>query len=188
VSPLFTGRALSGLGVVPTEKGVLRLTSSSTTARKQRRKNSFFVVTDTATGLIFEAWAPNEKSALNDGRFRRWARSPSHEGLRRILRVVPGEPYPVLDDEANYFALARERTARDAAMEAAILAELSPQQRAKFEAARAAEEAAHAATLATMRADQAARRERRAALDARRGVQRPIFDLPTQDPDTGEWI
>jgi hypothetical protein len=167
----------------PTERGALK---HRTITSPNRRKNRFIVVTDAAkSGLVYECWTTTERVALSMGRFRQWATSPSHEGLRRVLR--PSEPYPVLDEEANYLVVAREQAGKDA-RETALVAALKqrdPQRRADREAA---EDAAYAARLVMMRADQADRRVRRAALDARLGVRRPISDLPIQDPDTGEWI
>jgi hypothetical protein len=152
----------------------------------KKKKNSFHVVTDVANGLVYEVWTTNEKRARHLGRFRQWAPGSSHEGLRRILR--PSEPWAVVDEEANYITRARERAQRapevTPQLTAADLEQLA-QRRIEREAA---EEAEHAERLVAMRADQADRRERRAALDARLGRHRPIFDLPTQAPDTGEWI
>jgi hypothetical protein len=181
LTPSPAAGACLGLDVVSSRlpKGAHGLSDHRSTERK---RNKFFTIHDAATGLIFEVWAFNEKTALAFGRFRRWALSRNHEGLRRIL--TPTEPYPTLKEEANYLTAAREQAGR-AATALVKRKQVDSQHRAERAAA---EEAAYAARLVAMQADQANRRERRAALDARLGRTRPIPSLPTQDPDTREWI
>lgn len=148
-------------------------------------RNQFFEIHDTVKGLIFEAWASSEKEALQFGRFRVWAQDKSHVGLRRILR--PSDPWPVLVEEANYFTAQRVGTEKKRAYEES-LRQIAIQSEEERLTRKAAEETADAQRLEAVRTDQVARSERRQAIDARLARHRPIFNLPTYDSLTNEWV
>jgi|ERR1041385_466388 hypothetical protein len=58
---------------------------------------------------LFEVYASTQKVALALARFKQWARGPYHVGLRRVLRYVDGEQYPVEHEVAYYISASRER-------------------------------------------------------------------------------
>jgi hypothetical protein len=72
------------------------------------QRNHFFEIRDSSR--IYEVWAPDEKEAASLARFKQWAGSKSHVGLRRILKIIPGEQWPVLVEESNYITAARKQT------------------------------------------------------------------------------
>ena len=75
-----------------------------------RIRNSFHVIT--LGDCQFEIWALDAKEATYFARSRKWAPTKSHVGIRRILRTIAGEQWPVVIEEAGYFTAAREKTAR----------------------------------------------------------------------------
>src|SRR5437667_8294888 len=76
------------------------------------RKHTLHEIRDTA-GRIFEVYClPNKKEAWRLARHRLFASSPYHIGIRRILRIIDGEQWPVLEQEAAYITAARERANR----------------------------------------------------------------------------
>lgn len=149
------------------------------------QKHTLFEVRDSA-GRTFEVYAPNLRAAQRLAQYRKWATSASHVGIRRILRVVAGEPWPVLVGEAAYITALREEPRDKKAEEAERHALQAASERRRLEREGVAS-AARPQRLAAMEAAQADHRERRAALDARLGRTRRIFDLPALDPSTGEW-
>jgi hypothetical protein len=76
------------------------------------RKHTLHEIQDTA-GRIFEVYClPNEKEAWRLAKHRLFASSPYHIGIRRVLRIIDGEQWPVLEQEAAYITAARERAER----------------------------------------------------------------------------
>ena len=150
------------------------------------RKHTLHEIRDTA-GRIFEIYClPNKKEAWRLAKHRLFASSPYHIGIRRILRVIDGEQWPVLEQEAAYITAARERADRAAATSPSA-AELKQraQQLAQQQREAADAVATYTARTEALRADQ---RARRVTLDQRLGRIRPIPTLPTIDPATSAWI
>lgn len=147
------------------------------------RKHTLHKIRDTA-GRIFEVYClPNEKEAWRLARHRIWATSDYHVGIRRILRTIPGEQWPVLEQEAAYITAARERADRAARATPPSAAEVEQLAQQHREAADAV--ATYTARTEALRADQMARRD---ALDRQLGRHRPLPNLPTYDPSTLEWV
>ena len=155
--------------------------------KRPRARCELFEIRNLVPDRIYECWAHNNREAWRMARHRVWASSRGNQGLRRILQMVKGEQWPQVIEEAGYIETERQQQARAGDLErhrqddAPQLAQL----RAEREAA---EEATHAARMVALRADQADRQLRRDALYARLGRNPPIRTIPTQCPDTREWI
>jgi len=150
-----------------------------------KQRNHFFEIRESSR--IFEVWAPDDKEATHVARFKKWAASKSHVGLRRILRTVPGEPWPVLVEEANYLTAARDGAEKNRASE-----ELKRQAAAgapeRMTKRKAAEDAAYALRVEQMRVEREVRRKKLEPLDDRLGRSPLLPTLPRYDPETCEWI
>jgi len=151
------------------------------------RKHTLHEIRDTA-GRIFEVYCPpNEKEAWRLARHRIWATSNSHVGIRRILRTISGERWPVLEEEAIYITALRDGAEKKRASE-----ELKRQAAAgapeRIAKRKAAEDAAYVLRVEQMCIEREIRRKKLEALDARLGRHRLLPNLPTYDPFTNEWV